>query len=66
MKERKQCLPNMTKLIGWDEILESGLAPSATVMSWRGMKVGIAAARSGRAIMTPGYAMYLDHYQSDP
>ena len=55
------------KLIGWDEILEGGLAPSATVMSWRGDEGGIAAARSGHdAIMTPGYAMYLDHYQSDP
>jgi hexosaminidase len=55
------------KLIGWDEILEGGLAPSATVMSWRGIDGGIAAAKSGHdAIMTPGSHLYLDHYQSDP
>ena len=55
------------KLIGWDEILEGGLAPSATVMSWRGIDGGIAAARSGHdAIMTPGSHCYFDHYQSDP
>lgn len=55
------------KLIGWDEILEGGLAPTATVMSWRGIEGGIAAARSGHdAIMTPGSHCYLDYYQSDP
>jgi hexosaminidase len=55
------------KLIGWDEILEGGLAPSATVMSWRGIEGGIAAAKSGHdAIMTPGSHVYLDYYQSDP
>lgn len=55
------------KLIGWDEILEGGLAPSATVMSWRGIEGGIAAAQSGHdAIMTPGSHCYFDHYQSDP
>jgi hexosaminidase len=55
------------KLIGWDEILEGGLAPSATVMSWRGTEGGIAAAKAGHdAIMTPGSHCYLDHYQSDP
>jgi len=55
------------KLIGWDEILEGGLAPSATVMSWRGMDGGIQAARQKHyAIMTPGSHCYFDHYQADP
>jgi hexosaminidase len=55
------------KLIGWDEILEGGLAPSATVMSWRGTEGGIAAARAGHdAIMTPTSHVYFDYYQSDP
>lgn len=55
------------KLIGWDEILEGGLAPSATVMSWRGIDGGIAAAKAGHdAIMTPGSHCYFDFYQSDP
>jgi hexosaminidase len=55
------------KIIGWDEILEGGLAPTATVMSWRGTDGGIAAARAGHdAIMTPGSHCYFDHYQSEP
>ena len=55
------------KIIGWDEILEGGLAPTATVMSWRGTEGGIAAAKAGHdAIMTPGSHCYFDHYQSDP
>jgi hexosaminidase len=55
------------KLIGWDEILEGGLAPSATVMSWRGTEGGIAAAKAGHdAIMTPTSHLYFDYYQSDP
>ncbi|MCD8193155.1 MAG: family 20 glycosylhydrolase [Tannerellaceae bacterium] len=56
------------KMIGWDEILEGGLAPTATVMSWRGEAGGIAAANMGHdVIMTPaGNGMYVDHYQSDP
>ena len=55
------------KLLGWDEILEGGLAPNATVMSWRGEAGGIAAVRSGhRAIMTPGSHCYLDAYQDAP
>ncbi len=55
------------KMIGWDEILEGGLAPEATVMSWRGVEGGIAAARLGHdAIMTPGAYCYFDHYQADP
>ncbi len=58
-------LQNGRKLIGWDEILEGGLAPQATVMSWRGEAGGIAAAQSGHfAIMTPGSPLYFDHYQS--
>jgi len=52
-------------LVGWDEILEGGLAPNAVVMSWRGADGGIAAAQAGHdAIMTPGQYTYFDHYQS--
>lgn len=54
------------RLIGWDEILEGRLAPNATVMSWRGVKGGVAAANMGHdVIMTPGTHMYFDHYQAD-
>jgi len=53
------------RLVGWDEILEGGLAPGATVMSWRGEQGGIAAAKAGHdVIMTPGDSTYFDHYQS--
>ncbi|MET3876572.1 family 20 glycosylhydrolase [Chitinophaga sp. OAE865] len=53
------------QIIGWDEILEGGLAPNATVMSWRGIEGGIAAARQKHdVIMTPGEFCYFDHYQS--
>jgi hexosaminidase len=52
------------RIIGWDEILEGGLAPGATVMSWRGEEGGIAAARENHdVIMTPGDWCYFDHYQ---
>jgi hexosaminidase len=52
-------------LIGWDEILEGGLAPNAWVMSWRGEKGGIEAARQNHnVIMTPGEYVYLDHTQT--
>lgn len=55
------------QIIGWDEILEGGLAPNATVMSWRGVEGGITAAKAGHdAIMTPSGYMYLDHYQENP
>lgn len=55
------------KLIGWDEILEGGIAPEATVMSWRGEKGGIEAAKQGHdVIMTPLTHLYLDFYQSEP
>jgi len=54
------------RLIGWDEILEGGLAPQATVMSWRGTSGGIAAARQGHdVIMSPNTPLYFDHYQGD-
>jgi hexosaminidase len=52
-------------LVGWDEILEGGLAPNAVVMSWRGVEGGIAAARAGHdVVMAPGSHTYFDHYQS--
>ncbi len=55
------------KIIGWDEILEGGLAPGATVMSWRGIKGGIEAAKMEHdVIMTPTTHMYLDYYQGEP
>ncbi|HVE58008.1 MAG TPA: family 20 glycosylhydrolase, partial [Pyrinomonadaceae bacterium] len=55
------------KIIGWDEILEGGLAPNATVMSWRGEKGGIEAAKSNHdVIMTPTDFMYFDFGQGDP
>lgn len=55
------------KMIGWDEILEGGLAPNATVMSWRGMRGGIEAARSKHdVIMTPTDFVYFDYGQGDP
>ena len=55
------------KLIGWDEILEGGLAPNAAVMSWRGMDGGIAAAKAKHhVVMCPYISTYLDFYQGDP
>lgn len=55
------------KLLGWDEILEGGLAPEATVMSWRGEKGGIAAAKSGHdVVMIPSDPLYFNRYQDDP
>jgi hexosaminidase len=54
------------KFMGWDEILEGGLAPNALVMSWRGMKGGIEAAKMGHeVVMTPTDFVYLDYMQSD-
>ncbi|MFB3852220.1 MAG: beta-N-acetylhexosaminidase [Vicinamibacterales bacterium] len=53
------------RLVGWDEILEGGLAPGATVMSWRGVKGGIQAARSGHdVVMAPTSHTYFDYYQT--
>lgn len=55
------------KLMGWDEILEGGLAPKASVMSWRGMSGGIAAAKDNhQVVMSPNQYAYLDLYQGDP
>lgn len=55
------------KMIGWDEILEGGLAPNATVMSWQGIEGGIAAAKAGHdVIMTPIQSVYFWWYQGDP
>jgi len=55
------------KLIGWDEILDGGLAPNATVMSWRGIKGGIEATKQGhQVVMSPTTFVYLDYIQSDP
>ena len=55
------------KMIGWDEILEGGISPNATIMSWRGIEGGVAAVKQNHdAIMTPGTHCYLDKYQSDP
>jgi len=52
------------RLVGWDEILEGGLAPNATVMSWRGVVGGIEAAKSGHdVVMTPTSHCYFDYYQ---
>ena len=56
---------NGRRMIGWDEILEGGLAENATVMSWRGMQGGIAAAKAKHdVVMAPGSHTYFDHYQS--
>lgn len=56
---------NDRSMIGWDEILEGGLAPNATVMSWRGIEGGIAAAKQyHNVIMTPGTHCYFDYYQA--
>ena len=53
------------RLIGWDEILEGGLADNAVVMSWRGTAGGIAAARASHdVVMTPSQPTYFDHYQT--
>ena len=55
------------KMIGWDEILDGGLAEGAAVMSWRGMKGGIAAAKQGHpVVMSPTTHAYLDYMQADP
>jgi hexosaminidase len=57
---------NGKKIIGWDEILEGGLAPNATVMSWRGTEGGIAAAKQNHnVIMTPNSHSYFDYYQAE-
>ncbi len=63
----KYLISKKRKMIGWDEILEGGLAPEATVMSWRGEAGGIEAAKMKHdVIMTPGKPVYFDHYQAGP
>lgn len=55
------------RLVGWDEILQGGLAPGATVMSWQGVSGGIAAARQGHdVVMAPTSNTYFDYYQAKP
>ena len=62
----KFILKKNKKLVGWDEILEGGLAPSATVMSWRGTKGGVEAAKAGHnVIMCPTSHCYFDYYQTE-
>ena len=66
-KIEKFILSKNKKLVGWDEILEGGLAKSATVMSWRGMKGGIESAKAGHdVIMCPTSHCYFDYYQATP
>ncbi len=63
----KYLISRKRNMIGWDEILEGGLAPEATVMSWRGEAGGVAAARMKHdVIMTPGNPLYFDNYQAGP
>lgn len=63
----KMVISKGKKMIGWDEILEGGLAPEATVMSWRGIQGGVNAAKMNHpVIMTPDHNCYLDLYQGDP
>lgn len=63
----KMLTSNGKHLIGWDEILEGGLAPEATVMSWRGFNGGMEAARQGHdVVMSPTSYCYFDYYQADP
>lgn len=68
MKRVEQILKTKgKKLLGWDEILEGGIAPEATVMSWRSIKGGIEAAKMGHnVVMTPAQYCYIDYMQSDP
>ncbi|SNR74646.1 beta-N-acetylhexosaminidase [Lutibacter flavus] len=56
---------NGKKIIGWDEVLEGGLAPNAAIMSWRGTKGGIEAAKQHHdVVMTPEHTVYFDYYQN--
>ena len=66
-KIEKFILSKNKKLVGWDEILEGGLAKTATVMSWRGMQGGIQSAQAGHeVIMCPTSHCYFDYYQASP
>ncbi len=63
----KFLLTKNKNIIGWDEILEGGLAPNAMVMSWRGIKGGLEAAKQKHnVVMSPSDFMYLDFYQGEP
>ena len=63
----KYLLARNRKLLGWDEILEGGLAPSATVVSWRGERGGIVAAKMGHmVVMSPSDPLYFNRYQAGP
>ncbi|GGK72606.1 beta-N-acetylhexosaminidase [Rufibacter glacialis] len=63
----KYLVAHQKKMLGWDEILEGGLAPSATVMSWRGEKGGIEAAKLGHdVVMSPSNPLYFNRYQAGP
>ena len=63
---QKFLLEHGRKIIGWEEILEGELEPGATIMSWRGTEAGMKAAAKGYdAIMSPGYYMYIDRYNSE-
>ena len=63
----KYLISHGKQIIGWDEILEGGLAPNAAVMSWRGTEGGIAAAKQKHnVVMTPGSHCYFDYYQGNP
>ena len=66
-KIEKFILSKNKKLVGWDEILEGGLAKTATVMSWRGMDGGIESAKAGHdVVMCPTSHCYFDYYQANP
>ena len=66
-KIEKYLISKGKRLIGWDEILEGGLAPEATVMSWRGFEGGIESARQGHdVVMSPTSHCYFDYYQANP
>lgn len=55
------------EVIGWDEILKGGMAPTVSVMSWRGVSGGVQAAKSGhKVVMTPSSHLYFDFYQNNP
>jgi|GEM_PF-1609919 N-acetyl-beta-hexosaminidase len=63
---RGEAAPVARRLLGWDEILEGGLAPGAAVMNWRGVEAAVAAAKAGHdVVMAPRQFTYLDYYQTE-
>ena len=65
-KQRQPDITKAKKLLGWDEILEGGISPNAMVMSWRGTKGGIEAAKQNHdVVMSPNSYFYIDYYQSE-